>query len=295
MYKNLSKEALGITGHQSELIELTLSHGFRGMDLDGAEFLQRVKASSLAHASRLLTSAKLKLGSFALPVDIEADDAEFEQQLVAAEALAEAAAAVKCDRAILVLSPGSDLRPYHENFELHRQRLGKIAAALAKHQVRLAVGVRAAASLRAGKSFEFIHNYEALLVLLNMVGSANVGLHLDLWQWVVGGGRVEDLRKIPAGKVMTVTLSDLPADVTLDQAAPEQCLLPGETGAIDAAAALVALAELGYDGPVSPQVDRSQLTVQNREQVVKLASQKLEEVWKAAGLSPAGKLMPQTA
>lgn len=295
MYKNLSKEALGISGHQSELIELTLSHGFRGMELDGAEFLQRVHASSLAHASRLLSSAKLRLGSFALPLDVEADDAEFEKQLAATEALAEAAAAVKCDRATLILAPGNDIRPYHENFELHRARLAKIAAALEKHKVRLGVGIQAAASLRAGKAFEFIHNYDALLVLLNMLGGANVGVHLDLWQWVVGGGRVEDLRKLAPGKIVTVTLSDVPADVALDQVTPEQRLLPGEGGAIDASAALVALAELGYDGPVSPQVDRSQLTVQNREQVVKLASQKLDEVWKAAGLSPAGKLLPQTA
>ncbi len=287
MYKNLSKEALGITGHQSELIELTLSHGFRGMDLDGAEFLQRVKASSLAHASRLLSSAKLRLGSFSLSLDVEAEEADLNKQLAAAMELAEAAAAVKCDRAVLLLAPGSDLRPYHENFELHRNRLKTLAAALDQHKVRLAVGVQAAGSLRAGKAFEFIHNYDALLVLLNMVGAANLGLHLDLWSWVVGGGRVEDLRKLGPGKVLSVTLSDLPADVSADQATLEQRLLPGEGGAIDSSAALIALAELGYDGPVSPQVDRSQLTVQNREQVVKLASQKLDEVWKAAGLSPA--------
>jgi hypothetical protein len=34
MYKNLNTAALGITGRQSELIELALTYGFRGLDLD---------------------------------------------------------------------------------------------------------------------------------------------------------------------------------------------------------------------------------------------------------------------
>lgn len=291
MFKNLSKNALGITGHQSELIELTLSHGFRGMDLDAAEFLQRVKASSLAHSRRLLDSAKLRLGQFVLPVDVEAEEAEFERQLAAAEELVEAAAAVKCDRATLEIAPGSDERPYHENFEWHQKRLAKVAALLGKHHVRLALGIHAAAALRVGKAFEFIHDYDALLVLINMLGAANVGVQLDTWNLVVSGKRLEDLRKIAADKIVTVRLSDVPADVTPEQALPEQRVLPGDGGAIDAAAVLTALAERGFDGPVSPCVDRSQLTVQNREQVVKLAAQKLDEAWKAAGLSPAGKLL----
>ena len=38
MFKNLDFEALGVSGHQSELIELTLSYGFKGFDLDLAAF-----------------------------------------------------------------------------------------------------------------------------------------------------------------------------------------------------------------------------------------------------------------
>ena len=33
MFKNLSPSALGISGHQSEIIELALTYGFAGMDL----------------------------------------------------------------------------------------------------------------------------------------------------------------------------------------------------------------------------------------------------------------------
>ena len=34
MYKNLNVEGLGISGRQGELIELTLTYGFRGFDFD---------------------------------------------------------------------------------------------------------------------------------------------------------------------------------------------------------------------------------------------------------------------
>ena len=45
MFKNLSPSALGISGHESEIIELALTYGFRGVDLDIADLeaaVQRV-------------------------------------------------------------------------------------------------------------------------------------------------------------------------------------------------------------------------------------------------------------
>ena len=42
MFKNLSPTALGITGHQSEIIELALTYGFGGVDLNVTDFATRV-------------------------------------------------------------------------------------------------------------------------------------------------------------------------------------------------------------------------------------------------------------
>jgi hypothetical protein len=49
------------------------------------------------------------------------------------------------------------------------------------------------------------------------------------------------------------------------------------------------LGELGFDGPVSPRVDRSKNGGFSREKLVKLAGERLDQAWKAAGLTPAGK------
>lgn len=41
MYHNLNPAALGITGRQSELIELALTYGFGGLELDIAGIVKR--------------------------------------------------------------------------------------------------------------------------------------------------------------------------------------------------------------------------------------------------------------
>ena len=41
MFKNLSPETLGISGQQNEVIELALSFGFKGIDLNAVEFAAR--------------------------------------------------------------------------------------------------------------------------------------------------------------------------------------------------------------------------------------------------------------
>ena len=38
MFKNLNPTLLGVAGHQSEIIELALTFGFAGLDLNMAEF-----------------------------------------------------------------------------------------------------------------------------------------------------------------------------------------------------------------------------------------------------------------
>ncbi len=64
MYKNLNSDALGISGRQSELIELALTHKFSGLDLDLAPLCRQVQSRGLEHARRFLDSAKLKIGGF---------------------------------------------------------------------------------------------------------------------------------------------------------------------------------------------------------------------------------------
>ncbi len=290
MFKNLSSKHLGISGSQSELIELALSFGFKGLDLDIVEFAEQVAAKGLPHARRLLDSSKLQVGAFPLPTRWQLDDETFKADIAALPAWAVIAAEAGYRRAVTVIDPASDERPFHQNFEHCKRRLNDLGKALEPHGIRLGVGFSADESLRIDRAFEFIHGLDTLLLLLSSVSARNVGIVVDLFDLHVAGGSLDDLRKVGAARLVGVHLADAPADVVAAQCSPMQRLLPGETGAIDSAAALVALAELGYDGPITPTAHADQLKGLRREAAVKRVGEAIDRVWKAAGLNSLGKL-----
>jgi sugar phosphate isomerase/epimerase len=287
MFKNLDAKALGLSATQSETVELALSFGFRSIDIDIVEFANEVKAYGLPKARRLLDSAKLRIGTFALPIDWQRE-AGFEAELSKLAELAGLAASIGAGRAVTIVAPASDERPYHENFEFYGRRLTELGGALAPHGIKLAVGFDPSPEAREGKSFEFVRDFDALVVLLSTVRADNVGLWLDVWRLWASGASVEEQRgKLVRGQVVAVSLSDAEGNQP-DPRHPDSRRLPGETGVIDCVALLTRLAQLGYDGPVTP-VPGSNLSGLRRDQIVRLAGEKLDAIWKAAGLSPAGK------
>ena len=72
MFKNLNANVLGISGRQSELIELALTYGFRGMDVDMSELLKRSESRGIDWAARFIRSAhnssRFSAGGFDLPI-----------------------------------------------------------------------------------------------------------------------------------------------------------------------------------------------------------------------------------
>jgi sugar phosphate isomerase/epimerase len=298
MFKNLSCEPLGISPSMSETIELALSNGFKGLDIDLADFGKQVESRGMAACRRLIDSAKLKIGGFRLPVDWDRDDAGFKQDLDKLAALARLAKELDCTRATTHLIPASDERPYYQNFETYRRRLSETAAVLAPHGVRLGVGFLAAPEHRRDKNFQFIAQFDQLQMLLTLVGNAAVGAMIDLWDLHVSGGSLDGLKKLSPQQVVSVRIADFPADVDLEAACEEHRLLPGESGAIDTCGVLVWLAESGYDGPVTPYPHPGQFSNLRRDEIGRKTGAALDKVWTGAGLNRAGKLStvsrPQT-
>ena len=61
MLKNFSPAALGINGRQSELIELALTYGFTGMDVDMHEMLRRAQRTNVEDAAKYLSFRHLRI------------------------------------------------------------------------------------------------------------------------------------------------------------------------------------------------------------------------------------------
>jgi sugar phosphate isomerase/epimerase len=290
MFKNLNPSALGVSGHQSELIELALTYGFAGIDLNMAEFATRVRLKGMPYARRLIDSARIRIGTFSLPLEWEADDETFKNELKKLAEYADCAAQLGCTRCTAVLAPAGDVRPYHENFEFHRHRFHDVCAVLKPAGVRLAVGFQAAEYLRRDRPFQFIHDLDALTLLVNMVAAPNLGLLLDTWDVVACGGSVDAIRKLPVEQIIAVQVADMPAGVPLTDLDEKSRLLPGgENGRIDVVGALAALRAAGYNGPVTARPSRGVFQSRRREVIVKQTSEALDKVLRPSAPPPASR------
>lgn len=285
MFKNFNPAALGVSGHQSEIMELVLTYGFAGVDLNMAEFATRVRLKGMVYARRLLDSAKVRVGTFPLPMEWDTDDESFQKDLKKLPEYAQCAAELGCTRTTAILAPAGDNRPYHENFEFHRHRFQEICAALKPAGILLALGFQAAEFRRRNHAFQFIHDLDALTLLVNMVSAPNLGLLLDVWEVVACGGSIETVRKLPPGQIVAVQVAEMPAGVPLSDLDDKSRLLPGvENGRVDVAAFLAALREMGYEGPVTVKPSRAVFQSRRREVIVKQTADALDKVWRAAGL-----------
>ncbi|MHC4177491.1 MAG: sugar phosphate isomerase/epimerase family protein [Planctomycetota bacterium] len=291
MFKNLSPSALGISGHESEIIELALTYGFAGMDLEVADFATRAKVRGMPYARRLIDSAKIRLGTFRLPFSWNTEDELFKEDMERLSEYARAAVEVDCTRCVATLPPADDQRPYHENFEFHRRRLADICEALQPAGVWFGVGFQAAEYLRKDRAYQFVHDLDALTLLLNMVDAPNMGLLLDIWDLVACGGTIDTIRNLPLGQIVAVQVANMPANVHLSEFDETSRLLPGaENSQIDTVGALIALAEFGYNGPLTPRPSRGIFHSRRRDVIVKQTGEAMERVWRAAALTPEGTL-----
>lgn len=290
MFRNFSAGALGVSGTTSEMIELALSFGFKGLDLDIVELARQAESSTLDKVRRPYDSARLKFGAFRLPVEWHEDSERLKHDLAALPAYLKVAKAVGCSRAITTVEPAGDMRPYHENFEYHRRTLEELAKATDAYGIQLGIEFVAPLSHRQNRAFQFIQTVDQFLLLFKSTHAGNLGIVLDTWNWHLGGGTLDYLQAIEGDKVVAVYLADCDPEVTSANATEAAQRLPGETGAIDCAAILTTLAEKGFTGPVTPYAFRGNLAGQGRDKIVKAASAALDKVWKHAGLNSQGKL-----
>ncbi len=297
MYRNLIPQAIGVSGRQSELIEMALTYGFKGFDLDMREFMRKVNSRGRDAASRYIESARVRLdfrvSGFELPVRWSDEEANFKQDLEKLAPLAEVAAALGAKGCYTPILPASDKLQYHENFAFHQQRLGAVADVLAKHDIKLGLSLVSTPKHRKDKKFEFVYQVDPFLTLVKTLGVGNVGIVLDLWHWHLGGGTIKQIRELSPDQIVQVRVADAPQDIDPGKATEDQRLLPGKGGMIDAVSAMRHLGEIEYSGPVSPTANAKTLAGLTRDRIVRQAGEALDAVWKEAGLNRKGRLAPE--
>jgi len=283
VYRNLSTVGLPLSGRPSELIELALSFGFDGMDIDILDFCQQAEIYGVDHARRLMVSARLKASAIRLPVTLSGDEATFNAELERLPKVFEMTAAAECSRALTTLVAGSDEHAFKDCFELHRTRLETVGGLAAEHGIMIGLAIQPEPEFRAGLTHQFVHTYEGLIGLVASCHAA-VGAVVDGWALHLTGETPAVVSQLPAGKLVEVRLSDAPSGVAAPDLIANQRLMPGETGVINSVEILQAAESVGFEGPVTPCAARAALKGTGRERIVRRAGEQLEAIWRDAGL-----------
>ncbi len=139
---------------------------------------------------------------------------------------------------------------------LRPEDLGRLSMSLAEAAKRAAdAGVRLALEFDARASFP--NNLQSAVALVEDVGSPNLGVCLDWFQWTVGPSKPLDLWLLSRENLAHVQLSDI-ADLPREMASDADRILPGE-GSSPVDDLVRRLGEIGYGGAVAVELMNPQL------------------------------------
>jgi hypothetical protein len=124
------------------------------------------------------------------------------------------AATPNAKRCRVRIQPNSETVPFQENFDRHRERIEDIGAKFEEHGIRLGLYLQASSAVEADGNYKFIQTAEEILTLVKSIGHANVGLSLDTWEWVVGGGAMDQISDLDLALLSEVIFSDVGAEAT---------------------------------------------------------------------------------
>jgi sugar phosphate isomerase/epimerase len=260
MYKGLSPGAIGVrTGSLLEAIAAAHQHRFGGVEFNASEVANLIEQEGAETVCSLFDSVGVRAAGFGLPTDWRTTEENWRKGLEELPRLAKAAAAIGGGRTMTWILSCSNERNFDQNWRFHVARFRPIAEILGEHGCALGLEFLGPKTIRDSQRFPFVHTMEAMVAMGQEIGT-NVGLLLDCWHWHTSAGTLEELHHLKAEQVVYVHVNDAPVGVALDDYVDNVRGLPGETGVIDIAGFLRALQTIGYDGPVTPEPFKKELS-----------------------------------
>jgi sugar phosphate isomerase/epimerase len=240
MQRSLGAGAIGVRADLARTVELAARYGFPAIHVDLAE----VGQLGAERASAILAKAGVQAAAFGLPVNCEAPEAQFADQLARLTKLAPVAKAMGISRTSTWVPSWHDTLDYAANYAFHRDRFGQVAAVLAPQGIRLGLEFLGPKTLRIGHKYSFIHTAGDMLKLCQDIGTGNVGLLHDSFHWYTSGGTLADLAQLSDADVVDVHVCDAQAGLSRDEQIDGIRALPGETGVVDVPGYLRGLAAM---------------------------------------------------
>ena len=244
--------------------------------------LRRSQRTSVEQAAKYLRATTLKIGTFKLDLDFEANDEAFTSQVGTLHPLCDLAAELGASRAVVNVPASNDVSTYQEFFDQTSNRLVQVASVLKDKGIALGVGFRAGKEFDEGKQYQFVRNVEGLLGLVR--SSAGVGLLLDTWEWVVGDGAMDQISELKADDIVAVQLGSVCSETDVTKATSCDRVLPEKETGFNHVALVKHLASVGYEGPISPSSSPAKYKGQTRENTVKGAQEAVDGIYTDAEL-----------
>ena len=245
MYVSLNNSLTGSKISWPDFVRLAARVGYGGVDVNlGAAMRDGVEATRA-----LLAETKMRPAYSGLPMNATRDDAAFRSGMEKLDEAAKFAAAIGCNRMVVVMPPASPT-PKDELRKTLKERFTAIGEVLARQQIRLGFEFLGPLHFRTAQPHEFIWRMSEMLEFARECGP-NLGLLLDVWHWHHSGATAEDIVRAGKSRIVTIHLSDA-AKQAPEDVRDNKRLLPGE-GIIDFKSFFGALKEIGYEGAVSPE------------------------------------------
>ena len=253
MYASLNPGLIGIHPNLPTSLALAQRHGFGGLDVQIKPLHEAVTQSSATTVRDLFAEHRLRPGTWNLPFKPYAlTTAKWREALANLPALLATAQALGATRAGMWILPGSYDRNYAQNFAFHVERFQPVARLLADFGIRLGLEFLGPDTLVRMFKHPFVRSVSETRELARAIGP-NCGQLLDNYHWHAARGRLADLQDLTREEIVSVHLSDAPLGVDLSRLFTGVRKLPGATDETDLAGFMQAMADAGYDGPLTAQ------------------------------------------
>ena len=230
---------------------LLKKHGIAGVSIPAHCLNSRGDA---LRARRLIEENGLRWGLMPTPVDMYAeqtDDNTFSDALHTLERWAENAQLAGVSRAYNHVHPGSNTRPFEQNFSWYRERIAAVQEIMKRFHIFYGLEFVGPKHLTDSFRYPFLHDLQGVRSLADQV-DPSVGILFDLFHWYTGGGTQEDILWVKAHpeRIVAVHVNDAIAGGAREAQLDNERAMPMTNGVIDAVGILRIFAVGGYDGPV---------------------------------------------
>jgi len=261
MYASWNARAVGLSLPAHETIEIAASTGFVGVDLLVRDIVET--GVDVAGLRLRMDDLGLRGGAWPLPVDWRAGAERFREELRQLPRLAGAAAILGLSRTgtwvlpqVLPDGAAHDAAgdPFRRTLEFHRDRLGRIAAILNDHGIRIGLEVMGPAGAIIGNTDPFVRRYGDLIAAFRELHELhpNLGLLADAFHVFAAGDDPEIVFSWGPDAIVWVHVADS-TNADRSRLKDRERDLPGTTRLIDCRCFLEQLRTAGYSGPVTAE------------------------------------------